>query len=43
VFLVLVTVLLVLLVAHGPLQPLLGCAVVLLGVPAYNFFGRRLT
>jgi basic amino acid/polyamine antiporter, APA family len=43
VFLVLVAVLLVLLVAHGPLQPLLGCAVVLLGVPVYNFFGRRRT
>jgi APA family basic amino acid/polyamine antiporter len=41
VFLVLVVLLLALLMAHGPLQPLLGCAVVFLGVPVYSAFRRR--
>src|ERR1700722_5668285 len=40
-FLVLVLLLLVLLVEHGPLQPLLGCAVVLAGVPGYSAFTRK--
>jgi basic amino acid/polyamine antiporter, APA family len=42
-FLVLVLLLLVLLVAHGPLQPLLGCAVVLAGLPVYSAFTRKRT
>jgi APA family basic amino acid/polyamine antiporter len=40
-FISLVIVLLVLLLAHEPREPLLGTAVVLVGLPVYNFFQRK--
>jgi APA family basic amino acid/polyamine antiporter len=40
-FLAMVVLLLALLMAHSPREGLLGCAVVLVGVPVYSAFGRR--
>jgi APA family basic amino acid/polyamine antiporter len=40
-FISLVIVLLVLLLAHGPQEPLLGTAVVLVGLPVCNLFQRK--
>jgi len=43
VFLAMVALLLTLLVAHSPRETLLGCAVVVVGVPVYSALGRRTT